>query len=152
MTPPKRAQMKSSAKASLAAVLFALATPAHAQQLVVLDARVISDNDRIRVLLDLSEDGPFRVTIAPGSNLLAIDLLSRPIATGICDALRVAPEVVGCAAGRTIFGYSRIAVHLAACGSVDNAVLAAPIGGEPAQLFIDIVPLHEDQLCERAPR
>lgn len=150
--PPRRAQMKSSARASLAAALIALATPVHAQQLVVLNATLISDDDRVRVVLDLSEDAPFRVTMAPGSNLLAIDLLSAPIGADICSALRLAPEVVGCAAGRLIFGYSRIAVHLANCGTVDNTVLAAPIGGDPAQLFVDVVPLDEDQLCQWAPR
>jgi N-acetylmuramoyl-L-alanine amidase len=136
----------------LAALMLALApaavtaVPAIAGDMpVVLDARVIGDEQRLRFVADLTEKvdigvftlaDPYRIVVDLPEVHFALPEDAGSTGRGLVSAFRY---------GLFAAGKSRIVVDLNEPVSINKTFVTAPANGQPARLVVDAVPTTRDR-------
>ncbi len=138
----------------LAALLLALAAPAAATAApaaagggmpVVLDARVVGDEQRVRFVADLTQKvdigvftlaDPYRIVVDLPEVHFALPQDVGSTGRGFVSAFRY---------GLFAAGKSRIVIDLTEPVSIDKTFVTAAADGQPARLVVDAVPTTRDR-------
>lgn len=128
----------------------AVATEGTTRKPIMIDARVVGDDHRIRFIADLSATvdlnvstlaDPYRVVVDMPDVRFALPQAAGTEGRGLVSAFRY---------GSISAGKSRIVIDVTQPVAIDKAFVVEPMDGQPARLVIDAIPTTRESFLETA--